>query len=149
MRVRNLTEADHDVWKRMRGELWPDCPAARQELELRMIVQKGDAYGVLLLESDDGRVGGFAEVSVRHGVDGAAYEDVGYLEGWYVEKDLRRRGGGRALVAAAELWARTRGLHEFGSDTGVDNEASIAAHRALGFRESDRIVQFLKPLDPG
>jgi hypothetical protein len=53
-----------------------------------------------------------------------------------------------ADAAEAEQWARARGLREFGSDTGVDNEVSIAAHRALGFRENDRIVQFLKPLNP-
>jgi hypothetical protein len=58
MRVRNLTDSDHDAWKRMRCELWPDCPASRHELELRMIVRKGDAYGILLLERDDGRLGG-------------------------------------------------------------------------------------------
>jgi hypothetical protein len=41
---------------------------------------------------------------------------------------------------------RDRGLSEFGSDTWLDNGASIQAHQALGFTVTERLVCFLKHL---
>jgi aminoglycoside 6'-N-acetyltransferase I len=73
---------------------------------------------------------------------------VAYLEGWYVEHSVRGLGVGRARVAAAEAWAIQRGCTEFASDTLVDNVASAAAHRALGFEEVEVIRCFRKPLIP-
>jgi aminoglycoside 6'-N-acetyltransferase I len=152
MKIRRLegTDADRLEWMRMRCALWPHCPPERHALEIRMAEEAGDYYAVFVVERDDGvaGLGGFAEVSVRHGIDGAADEDVGYVEGWYVEAALRGRGVGRALLAAAEEWTRARGLHQLGSDAEWWNDGSIAAHKALGFRETDRIVQFLKDLGP-
>ena len=59
---------------------------------------------------------------------------------------LARKGVGRALIEAAEAWGRGQGCSEFGSDAAIDNETSIAAHRALGFAEVSRAVCFRKPL---
>jgi ribosomal protein S18 acetylase RimI-like enzyme len=71
---------------------------------------------------------------------------VAYLEGWYVEPDARRRGVGRALVAAAEQWAASQECTEFGSDALLDNDVSAAAHRALGFEETEHLRLFRKVL---
>lgn len=57
---------------------------------------------------------------------------VGYIEGWYVDADLRAQGLGRALVRAAEDWAIAKGCVEMGSDTWLDNEVSYGAHLAIG-----------------
>lgn len=53
----------------------------------------------------------------------------------YVVPEARRRGVGRALIAAADEWARAQGCTEFASDTLADNDVSTAAHQALGFEE--------------
>jgi aminoglycoside 6'-N-acetyltransferase I len=58
----------------------------------------------------------------------------------------RRRGVGRALVAAVEAWARAQGFAELGSDTWIDNELGLAAHDALGFTRTERIQYFRKRL---
>jgi aminoglycoside 6'-N-acetyltransferase I len=96
----------------------------------------------------EGRLGGFLEVSVRHGVDGARHEDVAYVEGWYVEPDLRGQNWGRTLMEGASQWALERGYAELGSDAEQDNTGGIAAHRAMGFRETFRLTFFLKDLKP-
>jgi aminoglycoside 6'-N-acetyltransferase I len=49
-----------------------------------------------------------------------------------------------ALITAAENWARQMGCSEMASDTWLDNEASIRAHRKMGYREVERLVHFKK-----
>ena len=88
------------------------------------------------------------EVGTRPYADGCDTSPVGYLEAWYVDPDVRRQGVGRALVAAAEAWARGRGSREIASDARLDNVVSHAAHRRAGYEEVDRVVQFRKILEP-
>ena len=89
---------------------------------------------------------GFAEIGTRVYAKGCDSSPVAFLEGWYVIPEARGNGTGRALVAAAEDWARSKGLRALGSDTELPNEASINAHKALGFEETERLVCFLKRL---
>lgn len=103
-------------------------------------------FGVLVLERGDGRLAGFIEVALRDGVDGAAREITAFVEGWFVEPDLRGQGWGRKLVTAAGRWARARGMIELASDAELWNRPAIAAHKGVGFRETFRSVQFLKRL---
>ena len=63
-----------------------------------------------------------------------------------VDPDERRRGFGRALLAAAEAWAREQGYLEMASDALIDNVTSHHAHKASGYIEGDRVVGFRKPL---
>jgi aminoglycoside 6'-N-acetyltransferase I len=71
---------------------------------------------------------------------------VAYLEGWFVVPEARRRGVGRALIAAAEQWGRSEGCREFASDAEPDNEISAAAHSALGFSDVGLVRCFRKDL---
>lgn len=132
----------------MRADLWPDdtIEAHRASAERFFAGDHREPAEVLLAFGPDGAAAGLAELSIRNIVDGCATGRVGYLEGWYVVPHLRRRGIGAALVAEAENWARRQGCTEFGSDSNVDNGASLAAHRALGFQESSRACNFRKDL---
>jgi aminoglycoside 6'-N-acetyltransferase I len=71
---------------------------------------------------------------------------VPHVEGWYVEPSARGRGVGRALMQAAEEWARRHGYRELGSDTEPWNADSLAAHAHCGFQETGRLVKFRKML---
>jgi len=130
----------------MRRALWPDCRGKRAELEMREQMSNRKKFGVLVIDRGDGKLGGFAELALRDGVDGAKNETTAYLEGWFVDADLRGTGWGKKLIRAAETWAVERGMVELASDAELENEDSIAAHKALGFRETFRVVQFLKPV---
>jgi len=94
------------------------------------------------------RLGGFAEVGARSVADGCDTSPVAYLEGWFVEEDLRLQGVGAALVRAAETWARAQGFREFASDVELENVESQRAHVAVGFREVERSVLYVKTLSP-
>ena len=99
---------------------------------------------VFLAERDNGSVAGFVEAGSRPYADGCDTSPVGYVEAWYVDPDVRRKGYGRALLNAAEDWARREGYTEMASDALLDNDASHAAHHAAGYEEVGRVVQFRK-----
>ena len=49
-------------------------------------------------------------------------------------------------MRAGEMWAIEKGFDELASDAVLENSDSIAAHKALGFEEAERIVCFIKKL---
>lgn len=101
---------------------------------------------VFVAEEDSAPLG-FLELALRSFSDGCHSMPVPHVEGWYVEPFARRRGVGRALMKAAEDWARRRGFTELASDTEPYNNASIAAHGSMGFEETERLIKFRKALN--
>jgi aminoglycoside 6'-N-acetyltransferase I len=85
-------------------------------------------------------------VGTRPYADGCDTSPVGYLEAWCVEPSVRRKGYGRALLQAAEAWAREAGCREMASDAEWENSRSQQAHLHCGYAEVGRIVQFRKAL---
>ena len=83
---------------------------------------------------------------VAHHLSELLGQPVGFVEGWYVREPFRNRGVGRALMRAAEEWARRQGCIEMASDALIAEEGSHRAHQALGFEVVDRCVHFRKPL---
>ena len=129
----------------MRAALWPDedLEGLASELETFLADPTQVAF---VAERDDGRLCGFAEASVRRSSNATDESPCAFLEGWWVDEDVRRTGVGRALVAAVEDWARAEGFTELGSDALLDNTLGHQAHRALGFEERERVVYFRKRL---
>ncbi len=147
--VRNVTTADADAWLRMRLALWPAEPAEhRADIDRFFAGDRHEPREVLVVEDEERRPVGFAELSIRNIVDGCDTPFVGYLEGWYVEPAVRRRGAGRALVEGAERWVQSLGCTEFASDVLIENTVSLAAHRVLGFEETSRVCTFRKSIAP-
>ena len=114
----------------------------------------GDAVArghfVRLAVAPDGSPIAFVEASKRADyVNGTNSSPVAFLEGLYVEPASRRQGVARALVAAVEAWALAQGCTELASDSPLENTAAHAAHRALGFAETERVVYFCRALHGG
>lgn len=143
--IRRATPADKPEWLRMRLALWPHHTA--DELSPDMEKMLADPMQpVFVAECLDGKLGGFLEAGTRPYADGCETSPVGYIEGWYVDEDLRGQGIGQALVKTAEEWARLQGLTEMASDTWLDNEVSILAHLKIGYEETVRLKHFRKKL---
>jgi aminoglycoside 6'-N-acetyltransferase I len=143
--VRRLDERDRKAWLALRLALWPREDSAEFETDISGMLAEPDAtpaFGAF----DGERLVGFAEAGERPFGDGCATSPVGWLEGIYVDADYRRRGVGRALVAAVMDWATSRGYSELGSDAALDNDISLESHARWGFEETKRIVMFRKGL---
>jgi len=143
--VRAVTDADHPAWAAMRTRLWPDADPKELESELASLFALDPPYTVYIAEAD-GRQVGFIELWVRSYAEGGPPEPAAYVEGLWVEPDLRRGGVAKALLEQAEQWARGKGFHWLGSDALLGNAESHAWHRTAGFREVERLVVFGKRL---
>ena len=145
--VRQLQLTDHAEWLRLRHALWPNCSDDMHVLEMRKFLDHPEQTEVFVYETEPGKLGGFVEVCVRDRVDGSYSRRVGYVEGWYVEPDQRHQMIGRHLLKAAEKWVARQGITEIASDCDIDDESALRVHLATGFRETFRLVHFLKRIE--
>jgi aminoglycoside 6'-N-acetyltransferase I len=131
----------------MRESLWPaESNDHALDVARYFAGHRTNAAEVLCACLGSGVPVGFVEMSIRRYAEGCSTDRVAFVEGWFVDRNHRGQGVGAALMAAAEEWGRANQCTELASDTQTHNEASISAHRALGFEEVDRIVCFRKPL---
>ena len=129
----------------MRDALWPGS-LADHEAETRAHFAARHEMPLVFVAEADGRLVAFLELDYRKYAPGATASPVPFIEGWYVEPELRRRGIGRLLFHAAEKWARSAGHDEIASDADLRNPDAIAAHRALGYEEVERVACFRRSL---
>jgi aminoglycoside 6'-N-acetyltransferase I len=135
VKVRAYEERDRGELERLAKLLLPEDEGRIPNDEIFFVIDR-----------EDGRLGGYVDVGMRSYAEGCDSSPVPYIEAWYVDEDLRRQGWGAKLFAAAESWASARGHTELASDVRIDNATSIAAHKALGFTEHERVVCFAKRL---
>jgi len=148
MIVRVLTPRDAPAWLRMRRALWPHHAESEHAAEITAFLDGRAREPLAVLVAADGanQLIGFAELSIRAYAEGCRTDRVAYLEGWYVVPEARDKRVGRALIAAAEDWARAQGCVELASDAELTNDASAAAHKAVGFMEVGQVRCFRKDL---
>jgi aminoglycoside 6'-N-acetyltransferase I len=148
--IRAALASDLEAVTRLCVALWPEGTVAEHE-EHAAAILSGSPPSTLPLALIVAEIGsdvvGFIEVGLRSHADGCDTRcPVGFIEGWYVDPFHRGRALGRALMTAAEAWARSHGARELASDTWADNEPSQRAHIALGFEIVDRCVNFRKSI---
>lgn len=149
MEVRPVKRDDRNEWARMRARLYPDL-APHEIDDWFEVAEQGGTHlvGVAVFVADrgDGSLAGFVEIGSRNYAEGCETTPVAFLEGWYVDPDVRWTGLGSRLVQAAETWAVAHGYSEMASDTELDNEISLQAHLSLGYEEVERQICFRKRL---
>jgi GNAT superfamily N-acetyltransferase len=137
--------SDDGDWLALRLALWPGEAAAAELAAMAEDLSRG--FHVRLAVDNDGTAAGFVEGSIRADyVNGTSSSPVAFLEGLYVAPEFRRLGVARALVESVAQWARSAGCTELASDSLLDNPSGHAAHRALGFEETERVVYFRRAL---
>ncbi len=145
LEIRPATPDDTAEWLRMRLLLWPEVEAPELMAEMERILADPHTP-VFVIQRSEGGLAGFIETGSRKYADGCVTAPVGYIEGWFIDEDLRGQGWGHKLVRTAEDWARSQGFKEMASDTWLENEVSIKAHLAMGYEEVERLIHFAKTL---
>jgi aminoglycoside 6'-N-acetyltransferase I len=144
--IHRIQPADQAEWLRLCLALWPE-PYKLPEVEAEMEEIAADPeQPVFVAVRLEGGLCGLLEVSIHSEAEGCKTDRIGYLEGWYVNPDMRGKGVGHKLVEAAEQWAREQGCTEMASYTTLDYPLSPAAHAKLGYQEVGRTIHFWKAL---
>ncbi len=146
LKIRLVEEKDFAQWLRLRKFLWDQLTEEEHLEEMRGIYHNPETQLVLVAELENGKIVGFLEASIRPFAEDCLTDRVGYLEGWFVEPEFRKKGIGRALVEEAEEWARSHGCTEMASDSEVGNELSIIVHSRLGYTETSCLIHWRKEL---
>ena len=145
--IERCASLDQPGWLEMRLALWPDATADEHRGYMAISLAQPERFLQLMMYDEKRLAVGFIEGSIRSDyVNGTETSPVGFVEGVYVIPAMRRKGVARHLFAAIGDWAHARGCRELASDALLENEASQRAHRALGFRETERVVYFTKKL---
>lgn len=146
-RLERCTSVEQPGWLDLRRVLWPDATLDDHRGYMAMALAEPERFLQLMLYDEACAPVGFIEGSIRSDyVNGTETSPVGFVEGVYVAPPWRRQGVARRLFDGVAEWARARGCRELASDALLENETSQRAHRALGFRETERVVYFVKKL---
>lgn len=145
--IERCSSLDQPGWLDLRLALWSDATTDDHRAYMAMALAQPERFVQLMLYDQNRQPLGFIEGSIRADyVNGTESSPVGFVEGVYVVPAWRRHGIARLLFEAIADWARARGCRELASDALLENQASQLAHRALGFRETERVVYFAKRL---
>jgi phosphinothricin acetyltransferase len=116
--------------------VWTLTPVTLESRIAWLRERQAAGFPVLVAASDDDRVLGFASYGKFRAWEGYRLTVEGSV---YVERHVRRRGIGTALLVALIRAARDQGLHAMIAGIEAGNLASIALHARLGFREVGRL----------
>jgi ribosomal protein S18 acetylase RimI-like enzyme len=111
------------------GHDWPSDNSFLASVE--RLIERPDTEFLLGCANGDAPPSGVCQLRYRFSVWMAA--DDCWLEDLYVAEVARRRGVGRALVAAALERARERGARRIELDTHETNAGALALYESLGF----------------
>jgi len=128
MQYREARPSDLDAWAELRFQLWGGDAAELRSEAIGILQSASETCFVALSDAED--LIGFLEISVRS----TKSHTYGYLEGWYVEPDLRRQGIGSSLIEHAENWLLHQSVEAIFSDTDRANYPdSLPAHANSGY----------------
>ena len=145
LRIEELSEQNLAGATSLVVKLWPECTYAEEREHGSQIINAAN-QNCFVARAGEAFVG-FIQLSLRTDyVEGTATSPALYVEGLYVEPEWRQRGVARLLVRKAGEWGLQMGCSEMASDAELNNTSSIEFHKAMGFREVNRVVCFVRPL---
>ncbi|QUH28537.1 GNAT family N-acetyltransferase [Vallitalea guaymasensis] len=136
------SEIENKEYHRMRYSLWPHHTEKELLDEMELILKGKNFYRnelswtVFVVVRENGMLGGFIEITIYPELDFCDSKPVGYIEGLYIDEDLRMQGIGRNLVKVAEKWIKSKNCKEIASDVELENIISQKVHIALRFNKS-------------
>lgn len=99
----------------------------------------------MVAQGPQGEVIGWLHVMERHLLETPPFAELG---GLVVDERRRNSGAGRALVAAAEAWGRSRGMTSMRIRTNVIRAAAHEFYSRIGYSVEKKQSVFTKRLLP-
>ena len=143
--LRQATREDKAELLRLQQQLYNPDPTLGAEIDAYFNTTSPIEL-MLVAATENECLGAFIELSKRDYAEGCKSSPVAYIEGIFVDHNLRRTGIGQQLMKAAESWARENGFTEMASDTKRGNLESISFHQTAGFEITEQITCFRKQL---
>ena len=136
--VPRLTEFELPAWREAKQMNSADEKAISRTLEL-------DPPGatILIAEDEDASPLGFIHLNVA--TDYFTYEKYGHISDVVVSHDGEGRGVGRALMSAAETWARGLGFRWLTLNVFAENARAISLYEKLEYEKET--IKYLKVLN--
>jgi len=125
-----MTVVDAAAVAALSGQL--GYPASAQQIEERFrgLSREPDST-VFVAELDDGRLAGWLHVLARRFLELDRYTEIA---GLVVDAGARRSGVGKALITAAETWARERGCSTVRVRSNMRRVEAKPFYERMGYR---------------
>jgi GNAT superfamily N-acetyltransferase len=132
--VRDAETGDAEALARLCTQLGYAATPSSMPARLARLGAAGGARA--LVATEGGEVIGLATVHLRHALNHAT--PLAQLSLLVVDEHVRGRGVGRALVAAAEAWAREQGCHRMIVTTALQRSDAHAFYERIGYAHTGR-----------
>lgn len=143
--IRSITNQDLDAITCLALKIYQK--STYEEIIKEFTAAINNPNNLIVVSIIDNTIIGFAHCSLRFDyVEGTASSPVGYLEGIYVLEAYRNMHHAKKMIEACEKWAKQKGCNEFASDCELNNTNSELFHKALNFKETNRIICFAKKI---
>ncbi|MCW4630425.1 GNAT family N-acetyltransferase [Marinomonas rhodophyticola] len=109
--IRSIRHQDCNAWSALRVEFLPEIKNINQaEVDAFFHGSHPNVQEVLIALDDAQKMVGFIELNLRDNVPGSSQQTTPYIEAWFVSPDCQGQGIGKALIHAAEEWAKQKGF---------------------------------------
>ncbi len=143
VRVRPMAGGDAEAVAALAGQLGYPAGAAEVGRRIAALAPRAEA-ALFVAEGAGGEVLGWAAVESRLLLETGTFAE---LTGLVVDSGARGGGAGRALVAAAEAWARAGGQHVLRVRSNVVRRQARAFYERLGYAVIKSQNVFQRALD--
>ena len=142
LQIRSAMVRDADAIARLVETLGYSTPenAVRHRLEA---ILGSDTDLMIVAEDSAGAIAGWLQAHAAHIVESGFRVEI---TGLVVAAEARRRGVGRALVAEAERWARSRSAEAVVVRSNVQRSESHAFYPALGYSQTKTQAVYRKDI---
>jgi GNAT superfamily N-acetyltransferase len=140
--VRPPTAADSDKMAELASQLGYPCSGTQVRARL-VEMQDPNRYAVYVAELAGGQVAGWISVYIFRSV---AMDRCAEINGLIVDQEIRSRGIGKALIDAAEKWARGLGCDAISVKCNIKRDRAHRFYERHGFQHVKTQKSFRKSL---
>lgn len=135
-----------DDWVKLTHMLFPDENYGElKKTYMDYLNNIGKQREIGYLFQKDNKNVAFMNISIRNDyVNGCDTSPVVFIESIYVLPEYRKMGIARELIKTAEEFAKEKGILQIASDCLIDNIDSELFHKSCGFKETERVIYFVK-----